>query len=137
MPISEATKQRRKVLKVYAKSGATEAAKIAGVSKRTVQRWASAAGIDSGYEPPIIRECPSAAAYARGCRCAGCTEANREAQRQIKARRVARFQAGQVEITHGVSGYSNWDCRCGECKSAWSTYLRERRQITAMEEEED
>jgi len=118
---------RDKILEVYAESGATVAAEIAGVSKRTVQRWAASEGIESGYEPKIIVPCPSAAAYTRGCRCDGCKEANREVQRQIKARRIARFRSGQTKIKHGVSGYSNWDCRCENCRTEWSAYLRERR----------
>lgn len=120
---------RDKVLKVYAEQGATAAAELAGVSKRTVQRWAGTEGILSGYEPEITRPCPSAAAYTRGCRCDGCKAANREVQRQIKDRRVARFRKGEREPRrHGVSGYSNWDCRCEECRTAWSEYLRERRK---------
>jgi hypothetical protein len=119
---------REKVLEVYAESGASAASEIAGVSKRTVQRWAALEGIESGYEPKIIVPCPSAAAYARGCRCDGCKEANREVQREIKARRISRFRSGKTKIKHGVSGYSNWDCRCPDCRSAWSEYLRERRK---------
>lgn len=120
---------REQVLEVYATEGATAAADLAGVSKRTVQRWAAQEGIRSGYEPQITRDCPSAASYTRGCRCEGCKEANREQQRAVKERRVKRFKTGKVDISHGVSGYSNWDCRCGVCGSAWSAYLRERRAI--------
>jgi len=115
------------VLLTYGTLGATAAASQAGVSKRTVQRWAAVEGIESGYEAPIIRLCPSAASYARGCRCEGCKDANREAQRAIKVRRIKRFKSGKTQIKHGVSGYSNWDCRCADCKAAWSTYLRDRR----------
>jgi hypothetical protein len=121
---------RERVLEVYAESGASAAAAIAGVSKRTVQRWAAAEEIESGYEPKIIVPCPSAAAYARGCRCDGCKEANRDVQRAIKSRRIARFKSGVTKIKHGVSGYSNWDCRCPDCRSAWSEYLRERRKVS-------
>lgn len=116
------------VMQVYAGKGATAAATLAGVSKRTVQRWAAAEGIESGYTAPIIRLCPSAASYARGCRCDGCKEANKEVQRAIKERRIKRFKSGKTKIKHGVSGYSNWDCRCSDCKAAWSEYLRERRK---------
>lgn len=128
MPTATVDIDREEILRIYSEEGATVAASKAGVSKRTVQRWAAASRVHSGYEAPIMRECPSAASYARGCRCEGCKEENRLTQKEIKARRVARFKAGEVEITHGVSGYSNWDCRCNECKSAWSSYLRERRQ---------
>lgn len=116
------------VLEVYAESGASVAAEFAGVSKRTVQRWAAANKIESGYEPTWTVPCPSPAAYNRGCRCDGCVQANRELQREIKARRIARFRAGKTKIKHGVSGYSNWDCRCDKCRAAWSKYLRERRK---------
>jgi len=119
--------EKAKVLDVYADRGATAAATQAGVSKRTVQRWAAAEGIESGYTAPIIRLCPSAASYARGCRCDGCKDANLEVQRAIKERRIKRFKSGKTKIVHGVSGYSNWDCRCLVCKKAWSEYLRGRR----------
>ena len=118
---------RDEVLETYAKQGATAASEFAGVSKRTVQRWAASEAVTSGYKAPIIRMCPSAASYARGCRCEGCVVANREAQREIKDRRISRFRQGGVQINHGVSGYSNWDCRCELCRSSWSNYLRGRR----------
>jgi hypothetical protein len=126
------TIDRAEVLKVFADQGAAAASELAGVSRRTIQRWAAVEGIRSGYTAPIIRECPSAAAYARGCDCDGCKEANREQQRQVKARRVAYFQEHGTKrdgtpIPHGVSGYSNWDCRCEVCRPAWSAYLREHR----------
>lgn len=120
---------REMVLKIYAERGATAAAAFAGVSKRTVQRWANAEGVLSGYKPRIYRPCPSAAAYARGCRCDGCKAANREVQRQIKERRINKFREGKRKPRrHGVSGYSNWNCRCDVCRKAWSKYLRERRK---------
>lgn len=118
---------KNQILRIYAKKGATPAAEAAGVSKRTVQRWAAKAGISSGYTAPVLRDCPSVASYNRGCRCSGCVAANKEASRQTKARRVARFENGEVEIEHGVSGYSNWDCRCETCRAEWSAYMRERR----------
>jgi hypothetical protein len=128
---------RSEILDIYKTQGATAAALKAGVSKRTVQRWAAKAratrtDLNSGYKPPI-RGCPSAAEYARGCRCPGCTEANRIVQRGIKERRVARYRAGLVTITHGVGGYSNWDCRCAVCREAWRNYLRARRNRRPVE----
>ena len=117
-----------KVMGLYSTEGATAAAKFAGVSKRTVQRWASEQGVKSGYVAPIEMECPSAASYTRGCRCEGCRLANKEAQRETKKRRIERFRSGRTKIKHGVSGYSNWDCRCEKCRKAWSAYLRKRRQ---------
>jgi len=121
---------RDQILQTYAEEGAQAAANQAGVSKRTVQRWAANAGIASGYQTPILRDCPSAASYVRGCRCQGCIDENRKTQREIKDRRVARYKQGQTKIKHGVSGYSNWECRCGVCRSAWSSYLRGRRSTS-------
>ncbi len=118
-----------KILEMYETEGATPAAKMAKVSKRTVQRWASDAGMKSGFDPAsrITTTCPSSAEYGRGCRCDGCKEAQREAQRAVKQRRIKRARTGRVQIPHGVSGYSNWDCRCPTCRGAWSQYLRSRR----------
>lgn len=45
------------------------------------------------------------------CRCEECTRANRENIRALK---------GKTPPTHGVSGYSNYGCRCDTCKAAWS-----------------
>jgi hypothetical protein len=124
---------KEKALELYATKGATPAAEAAHVSKRTIQRWAKVEGLDSGYDPAsrITTSCPSSAEYARGCRCEGCKEANREMQREIKARRLERVSRGKRKVPHGVSGYSNWDCRCSECKKAWSSYLRGRRNPSA------
>jgi hypothetical protein len=122
---------RQQALDIYVKEGAEAARLAVGVSKRTVQRWASDAGLKYEYVAPLL-PCPSMASYARGCRCDGCVEANREHQKEVKARRVAygkkhgKKKTGEP-IPHGVSGYSNWDCRCGTCKAEWSAYLRRKR----------
>lgn len=118
---------REEILKIYSVEGATAAASEAGVSTRTIQRWAAQEGVTSGWVPPILRDHGTAACYIRGCRKPECVEANREANREVKARRIERFRKGKVTIRHGVSGYSNWDCRCSECRTAWSAYLRSRR----------
>lgn len=128
------------VLAVYAgPGGSVEAAEVASrlagkpISKRTVQRWASDRGVKSGFVPPVKVDYPSAAAYARGCRSEECVEANRQAQRAVKERRVVEGRVGKRRVPHGtVSGYSNWDCRCDRCRSAWSEYLRERRALRRM-----
>lgn len=119
-----------RLLTIYATEGAVAAAKEAGVSVRTMQRWAAQEGVESGYKTPVSAQCPSAAAYGRGCRCDGCIDANRVAAREAKDRRIARAHHG-VEVPHGVSGYSNWDCRCVTCSTAWATYLRKRRSMRA------
>lgn len=126
---------REEILEVYVTKGATPAAELAKVSRRTVQRWANEEGLSSGFSPEdrITQFCPSAASYARGCRCDGCRKANRERAQMVKASRVKRVRQGNVKAPHGVSGYSNWDCRCPKCRKAWSEYLRERRVIRAAE----
>lgn len=118
---------REEALKLYAGEGASAAASEAGVSTRTIQRWAAQEGVKSGWVPPVLRDHGTAACYIRGCRRPECIEANRQANREVKARRIERFRKGKVSIRHGVSGYSNWDCRCPLCRNAWSTYLRGRR----------
>lgn len=118
---------REQILKIYATEGATVAARSASVSTRTIQRWASQEGIATGWEPSLVQGHGTVACYLRGCRRHECVEANKVNNREVKERRVKRFKAGKVQIVHGVSGYSNWDCRCGECTTAWSSYLRDRR----------
>ena len=118
---------REEILKIYATEGATVAARSASVSTRTIQRWAAQEGIETGWEPQPTLGHNTVACYLRGCRRPGCVEANRQNNREVKERRIKRFRAGKVQIKHGVSGYSNWSCRCGECTSAWSAYLRDRR----------
>lgn len=118
---------KTEALKLYEVEGAAAAAAAASVSPRTIQRWASQAGVQSGWEPTPQRGHGTAACYIRGCRRPECIEANRIVNREVKERRIARFKAGQVKIKHGVSGYVNWSCRCADCRNAWSAYLRDRR----------
>lgn len=129
--MAQTTPNREEVLETYATHGASAAATKAGVSTRTVQRWAAAEGIKSGWEPPILRGHGTSACYIRGCRKPECVEANKQTNREVKERRVARYEAGTVKVKHGVSAYSNWNCRCAECKAAWSAYLRDRRMSRA------
>jgi len=119
---------RDEALKIYEQDGAVAASQAAGVSTRTIQRWANAEGLTSGWEPSPTKGHGTAACYIRGCRLPECVEANRQTNREVKERRVKRFEAGQVTLDHGkVTSYVNWQCRCQECKSAWSAYLRNRR----------
>jgi hypothetical protein len=60
---------------------------------------------------------PNAGAYARGCRCAECTEAHRLRMRQVRAALRAR---PRDEVPHGLYGYTNWGCRCDVCGAAHS-----------------
>lgn len=32
------------------------------------------------------------------------------------------------ELGHGASRYSNYKCRCQECREAWSSYIQKRRE---------
>lgn len=131
-PLIESNEEdKKKALAIYRKKGAKRAADEVGVSIRTVQRWAKEAGVKSGYRAEPMVECPSAAAYKRGCRCDGCVLANREVNRLVKARRIKRKKKGVTPVPHGVGGYSNYDCRCGACRTAWTAYLRERREVRA------
>lgn len=120
---------REQILEIYATQGATPAAKRAKVHKRTVQRWAREAGISSGFEvEDTYKECPSFASYLRGCRCDGCKLEARDGRRVVKERRLQRVEEGRKKVPHGVSGYSNWNCRCPKCKRAWSAYLKGKRR---------
>lgn len=119
---------KEEALKIYATEGATAAASAAGVTTRTIRRWGAAAGINSGYVAEPTVPCPSVAAYARGCRCDGCRDANRVRQAEGNADRKKRLASGQTSVIHGrVSTYGNWSCRCGECSAAWSAYLRQKK----------
>lgn len=71
-----------------------------------------------GIELPRIKMVPHGTllSYQRGCHCEPCREANTEAARQAKQRRIEK---GVPEHLHGTSSaYSNWDCRCAPCTKA-------------------
>lgn len=48
--------------------------------------------------------------YQAGCSCDDCRAANREKTRRLR---------GKPPLTHGVSGYTNYRCRCEVCTEAW------------------
>lgn len=59
------------------------------------------------------------------CRCDICRNANREQRASARAfwrkertqMRAAGFEHVVVGITHGISGYTNYSCRCNVCVS--------------------
>lgn len=62
---------------------------------------------------------PGPGAYNKGCRCEECKTLHRERCRRIKEDLVARGAADPDLIPHGtIGGYSNWECRCPDCKRA-------------------
>lgn len=63
--------------------------------------------------------------YMRGCRCALCTEANR--QWALESRR--RFQEGRHKPPHGTeSTYATYRCRCAPCRAAGAEKNRRDRR---------
>lgn len=62
--------------------------------------------------------------YGRGCRCEVCraakadyTRTRREATRQLRLAAEAEGRTYVVEgISHGLSGYKNFNCRCFTCR---------------------
>ena len=54
------------------------------------------------------------ARYVSGCSCDECRAANRAYMRSLKTRPVPN---------HGVSGYTNYGCRCATCRRAHSDRL--------------
>lgn len=98
-----------------------------GISVATVRRLVRKAGgltrppgCPPGLKLPPRSPCPSTAAYKRGCRCDGCTEAEAEAMKQYRA---AARALGPAQ--HGsAKGYTYYGCRCDDCRTA----ARERRR---------
>lgn len=60
------------------------------------------------------------------CRCVVCTEANRLRQREARAFwrksrediRATGHEQVVRNISHGISGYTNYSCRCTTCVTA-------------------
>lgn len=70
---------RALALDVYQRDGATAAAEAAGVTTRTVFRWAREAGVSSGWENPSGPQTSHGTLTrytAHGCRCDDCRAAN-------------------------------------------------------------
>ena len=78
------------------------------------------------------------------CRCDDCTAANREYLRPYRAANRDKIRTSQAEysaelkkskdIPHGTRyGYSDFGCRCDECKAANTAYARQLRQQKDIE----
>ena len=78
------------------------------------------------------------------CRCDECRAANREYLRQYRAANREAIRASQARYTtklkgsehipHGTRyGYSDFGCRCDECRAANAAYARQRRKGTVEE----
>ncbi|WP_333757846.1 hypothetical protein [Streptomyces sp. ISBFB 2968] len=105
--------------------------------KRLAAVEAGEANFEHGYE-----------GYTRWkCRCDICREAKSERQsrgdakgymRQYRQARKAKLDAGEVEISHGMSGYTNDMCRCETCRAAFRAYRAENpgKQWSATHPEE-
>lgn len=69
-----------------------------------------------------------------GCRCAACTEANRDkVARQRIQRRSELVEIDGVMVhpraVHGtVGGYRNWSCRCADCTTVHSRACADYKQ---------
>jgi hypothetical protein len=108
-----------------------EIAPLFGVCARTVER-ASAKLTREGYRRPPrpVLPCGTNAAYARGCRCQACRDANTAEAHRFKAIRVARLEADPTLRPHGdLATYANWGCRCPACtaeaSARWAAYRAE------------
>lgn len=69
--------------------------------------------------------------YHQGCRCLLCKVANTERHREMTARRAEREIPERVHGT--LSGYSNYRCRCPECRAANSDYQAKYRARVAAQ----
>lgn len=68
--------------------------------------------------------------YKSGCRCTQCREANRVYQAAATARRAANPTAAD-QAGHGKpSTYSNYLCRCDDCRAANAAASQAYRQRT-------
>lgn len=70
------------------------------------------------------------------CRCEDCTDGHRERMRRRKAERfnLRVVESGQwvttAQVPHGrMSTYTNWGCRCGECRQVWRQYQSAYRKL--------
>jgi hypothetical protein len=65
--------------------------------------------------------------YTAGCRCARCTEAQRNYQREFARKKRAHGLAPGDERHGTMSGYDNHGCRCSICRAAAITTRQQRR----------
>lgn len=93
-------------------------------AKRLAAVEAGEATFEHGYE-----------GYTRWkCRCDPCRAAKSERQsrgdakgymRRYRRARKTALDAGEIEINHGMSGYTNDGCRCEICRGAFRAYRAE------------
>lgn len=66
------------------------------------------------------------AGYIRGCTCEECRVANN----RYALERKRRVREGEMKIpSHGLSGYTNYGCKCSICKAAGSASNAYQRMI--------
>lgn len=86
-----------------------------GVSIKTITRWRDSLGLASHWEPER-HGCGTPAAYARGCRCGDCRQANARAH-QKAVTKMCSVGLPDGDKRHGTySGYTQWGCRCDACR---------------------
>ena len=57
--------------------------------------------------------------YVNGCRCVACRKAHADYLRAQRAKNRVLYETGHLgEISHGITGYSYYQCRCETCKGA-------------------
>lgn len=74
--------------------------------------------------------------YARGCRCAPCSEAEtaRALATQANARATQPDYLLKPEVHGNLATYTNWRCRCSKCRTAKRDYERGRIAKRAVEQ---
>lgn len=108
-----------------------DAAADIGVTGRTIYRRVKtdAALRDRLTEALRVRDAAKikphgrAGLYAKGCRCAPCTDAHRVYRNRLRAERRTTPLPATVE--HGKAAtYGNWGCRCQPCRAAHAVVMR-------------
>jgi Zn ribbon nucleic-acid-binding protein len=70
--------------------------------------------------------------YTAGCRCPRCSEAHRDYQRELQAKRRAHGLPSD-DPRHGtMTGYDNHGCRCPRCRAAAQHARLKRRQAAVL-----
>lgn len=108
-------------IRAMALDGASDASigRAVGMSGAAVQAVRTRRGIEAGLKLKKS-EHGTPSMYNRGCRCEPCKTRQRQRAKEQQAKRLAKVQAGEASFAHGLSGYTNWNCRCAVCKAAGS-----------------
>lgn len=85
-------------------------------------------------ERPVGVECPHSVVHGsigaynnHRCRCQPCRVEWAKYTRDLRRRRRARLERGEVTVEHGLSStYLNWGCRCPLCREAHTQLCRSR-----------